>query len=137
MKVFLNISIVAIAWYCFSYAFAFGHTDVSGFIGKSGFFGSEFNVNLDYSSFICHIGFAAFASAIAASGAAERMKFWGWIFFVLLFSLFTFPIVAHWVLNYNGWLRTGYHYVDAAGSSVVHFCGGCAALVLTFLLKPR
>jgi len=64
------------------------------------------------------------------------MTFGGYIIFSFLFSLFTYPVAAHWAFDSNGWLlKKG--YIDLAGTGPIHFVGGCGALTITALLKPR
>jgi len=54
---------------------------------------------------------------------------------------FIYPVAAHWVWAETGWLYsgagTGLQMQDFAGSSVVHVCGGMAALVGAKILGPR
>ena len=140
LLVLINISIVALCWWAFAFGFAEGPKDYSGFVAGGDYFGSHLKGQVTSSVFLdfgLHIGFAILASSIAASGGAERISFGGWIIFTLLFSLFVFPIIAHWVFDPRGWLRLKYNFIDVAGSAAIHFCGGVACLVISLMIRPR
>ena len=53
----------------------------------------------------------------------------------ILFSLFIYPIAAHWGWG-NGWLQQQ-GYMDFAGCGMVHMVGGVGALANSIMLKPR
>ncbi|MCG6197655.1 ammonium transporter, partial [Anoxybacillus sp. LAT_38] len=68
-------------------------------------------------------------------GFAERAKLSVYVVFGILFTIFIYPVVGHWIWG-GGWLAE-HGKQDFAGSTVVHLTGATAALVATVLLKPR
>jgi Amt family ammonium transporter len=67
---------------------------------------------------------------------AERTKFLAYCLYSFIISLVVYPIEAHWIWNGGGWLYN-MGFVDFAGSTAVHMCGGVAALVGAKILGPR
>jgi Amt family ammonium transporter len=145
-KTILTFGICAIAFWAIGFGFAFG--DGNGFFGTTGFFvdGTAAQAAKSFGSlafsdvgisikFLFQLAFAGVALAIAWGGFAERGKLAVYFLFGVLFTVFIYPIVAHWVWG-GGWLsKIGMQ--DFAGSTVVHLQGATAALVATILLKPR
>lgn len=143
-KTILTVGIALIAFWALGFGFGFGNGN--GFFGYTGFL---FAGNGDTSSFdaltasgvpmvilfLFQFAFAAVSLAIACGGMAERAKLSVYIVFGLLFMIIIYPIIAHWVWG-GGWLAE-MGMQDYAGSAVVHLTGATAALVATFLLKPR
>lgn len=85
--------------------------------------------------FLFQSAFAATCATIVSGAVAERIKSIDFLLFSLLYVPFGYAVVGHWVWG-GGWLgKLGYY--DFAGSSVVHVCGGAAALVGAWLLGPR
>lgn len=82
--------------------------------------------------------FAATAATIVSGAVAGRMKFSGYVIMSLAMTAIIYPIIGHWVWG-GGWLSTlgGVGYIDFAGSSVVHLCGGVAGLTMAAILGPR
>lgn len=79
--------------------------------------------------------FAIITPALVIGAFVERIRF-GWVVaFSLLWSLFVYVPVAHWVWG-GGWLANG-GTLDFAGGIVVHTTAGIAALVLAKMLGPR
>ncbi|ANS73845.1 ammonium transporter [Paenibacillus yonginensis] len=143
-KTVLTLGIAVIAFWAFGFGFGFGNGN--GFFGYEGFFfgGNGDTASFDALSgagipvvilFLFQFSFAAVSLAIACGGMAERAKLSVYIIFGLLFMIIIYPIIAHWVWG-GGWLAE-MGMQDYAGSAVVHLTGATAALVATFLLKPR
>ena len=79
--------------------------------------------------------FAIITPALVIGAFVERIRF-GWVVaFSLLWTLFVYIPVAHWVWG-GGWLAT-LGTADFAGGIVVHTTAGVAALVLAKMLGPR
>lgn len=145
-KTVLTFGLCAIAFWAVGFGFAFG--DGNELFGTNGFFvtGTEEQATASFSSlafsdvpigikFLFQLAFAGVSLAIAWGGFAERGKLSTYFVFGILFTIFIYPIVAHWVWG-GGWLsKLGMQ--DFAGSTVVHLQGATAALVATLLLKPR
>lgn len=90
----------------------------------------------DNAAWFFQFSFAATASTIDSGGVAERMKLHWYLLLSFYMTGWTYPVVAHWVWDANGWLL-GLGFVDFAGSGVVHMLGGASALMLMTYLGPR
>ena len=73
--------------------------------------------------------------SIIAGGVAERMRFSAFLLFTIIWSLFVYVPVAHWVWG-GGWLHK-LGALDFAGGNVVHISSGVAGLVLAIMLGKR
>ena len=92
----------------------------------------------NWSQFVFQLVFCATAATIVSGAMAERTKFSAYCIYSAAISLIVYPIEAGWVWNYggNGWLQQ-LHFVDFAGSAVIHSVGGMAALVGAIIVGPR
>jgi len=80
--------------------------------------------------------FAIITPALIVGAFAERIRFKGFFFFTILWSLLVYIPVAHWVWSADGWLfKMG--ALDFAGGTVVHINAGIAALVMALLIGKR
>lgn len=80
--------------------------------------------------------FAVITPALIIGAYAERIKFKGFLVFSLLWAIFVYNPVAHWVWSADGWLfKLG--ALDFAGGTVVHINAGIAALVMTLMIGSR
>jgi len=80
--------------------------------------------------------FAAITPALISGAIVERMNFKAYAIFILLWSIFVYAPVAHWVWGDNGWIHN-LGALDFAGGTVVHITAGTAALVAAWMLGPR
>jgi len=55
----------------------------------------------------------------------------------IVFSSFAYPMVTKWAWSSDGWLAHDVHYIDFAGSGVVHVFGGATAIVACVMIGPR
>ncbi len=80
--------------------------------------------------------FAIITPALISGAFAERMKFGGFVVFMILWSTLVYDPIAHWVWAADGWLG---HLgaLDFAGGTVVHMNSGIAALVCALMLGRR
>ena len=94
--------------------------------------------NFNWSQFVFQLVFCATAATIVSGAMAERTKFSAYCIYSAAISLIVYPIEAGWVWNYggHGWLQQ-LHFVDFAGSAVIHSVGGMAALVGAIILGAR
>ncbi len=80
--------------------------------------------------------FAVITPALIIGAFSERIKFKGFLIFTLLWALFVYNPVAHWVWSADGWLfKLG--ALDFAGGTVVHINAGVAAIVTALMLGKR
>lgn len=85
---------------------------------------------------IFQMTFAIITAALIVGALVERMRFGALMLFMLLWSLFVYVPVAHWVWEPNGWLaRMG--ALDFAGGAVVHVNAGVAGLACACYLGRR
>lgn len=85
---------------------------------------------------IFQMTFAIITAALIVGALVERMRFGALMLFMLLWSLFVYVPVAHWVWEPNGWLaRMG--ALDFAGGAVVHENAGAAGLACACYLGRR
>ena len=80
--------------------------------------------------------FAIITPALIAGAFADRMKFSAMCAFMVLWSLFVYAPIAHWVWAPTGWLN-GLGAADFAGGTVVHINAGVAGLVCALVLGKR
>jgi ammonium transporter, Amt family len=135
-KNFLDFCMASIGFFMMGYAIMFG--DGNTFMGFKGWFLINAESGADVPMFAFWLFQATFcgaAATIVAGGMAERMKFVAYIIYSFIISALIYPIVGHWIWG-GGWLA-GMGFADFAGSAVVHTVGGVAALVGTYILKPR
>jgi Amt family ammonium transporter len=79
--------------------------------------------------------FAIITPALITGAFAERMKFSGFLLFILLWSTFVYSPLAHWVWG-GGWIgKMG--ALDFAGGTVVHISSGVSALAAALLIGKR
>ncbi len=136
MNNFFTISIVTVVWLLVGYTIAFGGDVGGGFFGNFEFLGWE-GLSGDALLFaIFQMMFAIITPALITGAVAERMKFSAWILFITLWSIFVYPVVAHWGFAADGLLFAN-GVRDFAGGLVVHVNAGIAALALIFVLGPR
>ncbi|MDR6999011.1 ammonium transporter [Neobacillus niacini] len=139
MKVFADITIGTLCYYLVGFALMYG-ADLFGIIGTDGFMlkGDFSHLKLSISTDTFWLFQGAFVIAVISivSGAvAERVNFRAYLLYVILMTMFIYPIAGHWVWG-GGWLgKLGME--DFAGSAVIHALGGFSALAAAILIGPR
>jgi ammonium transporter, Amt family len=147
MHSFFGLALVSIVWVLIGFSLAFA-PDLGGFglIGGFNYVGF-INVGLTpspvYATTIPFVLFAAFQLMFAAitpaliTGAfAERKRFGAFVLFTILWSIFVYSPIAHWVWASDGWLYTK-GALDFAGGTVVHASSGFSALIVALLIGRR
>ena len=145
MHSFFGLAIVSVVWVLvgFSIAFApdatglglFGGLDFVGFngVGLEGWGATGIPFVL-FASF--QLMFAAITPALITGAFAERKRFASFVIFTVLWSIFVYSPIAHWVWAPDGWLfQLG--ALDFAGGTVVHVSSGVSALVVAMLIGRR
>jgi Amt family ammonium transporter len=115
-----------------------------GLFGFKGFFLSPQVMTPGVAAlFLFQLVFMDTAATIPTGAGAERWRFASFFIFSLFVGGLIYPIFANWAWG-GGWLSAlgktfglGHGYVDFAGSSVVHMCGGVMAFVVAKTLGPR
>lgn len=141
----LTLGIISIEWVLVGYSMAFG-PDRFGLIGTLDWAGLKnvgYKPNPDYAATIPHLLFMAFqmmfaviTPALIVGAYVERIKFSSYILFTLLWALFVYNPVAHWVWAKGGWLKD-LGALDFAGGTVVHITAGVSALALSLVIRKR
>ena len=143
MQTFAILSIVSLQWILFGYSLAFG-PDLGGVIGNLSFvflngvgMSPLSGQTIPHQLFmIFQMMFAIITPALIIGAFAERVKFSGFIIFILLWTTLIYDPLAHWVWSSDGWLfKLG--ALDFAGGTVIHISAGMSALVMALLLGKR
>ncbi|MDR2955136.1 MAG: ammonium transporter [Prevotella sp.] len=79
--------------------------------------------------------FAVITPALIIGAFAERIKFSGYVVFIILWSIIVYNPMAHWVWG-GGWMQE-MGAIDFAGGTVVHINAGISALVMAVMLGRR
>jgi ammonium transporter, Amt family len=79
--------------------------------------------------------FAIITVALVAGSVADRMRFSAFVWFAVLWLLFVYVPIAHWVWG-GGFLGTA-GVLDFAGGTVVHLNAGVAGLVAAYVIGKR
>lgn len=144
------MGLISVVWMVYGYSIAFGEGNA--------FFGSPTQYfllkgvggapNSDYAATIPHqtfmlfqLMFAIITPALISGAFAERMKFSGFVLFMLLWVTVIYFPLAHMVWSKGGlfnWALGGkIPVLDFAGGTVVHISSGISALVCAFVLGRR
>lgn len=142
MQCFMAMCLVTLLWVTVGYTLAFG-TDRGGLIGGLDYlFLRGMDKPSDLAPSIPHIVFMAFqmkfaiiAPALIAGAYAERMKFFAFCVFTVLWSLLIYSPICHWV--WGGGFLGADGALDFAGGAVVHVSAGMAALAAALMLGKR
>ena len=135
-----NIGLYAIAGIMFwavGYNLAYGISE-GGFIGNFNYWSDASKLETGYadsSDWFFQMVFCATTASIVSGTMAERVKLWPFFLFTAILTGIIYPIQMGWQWG-GGWLAA-IGFSDFAGSTLVHSCGGAAALAGVILLGPR
>ena len=87
------------------------------------------------SDYFFQLMFCAATASIVSGTVAERIKLWPFLLFTLLLTAIIYPLSASW--TWGGGFLSEAGFSDFAGSTIVHSCGGWAALAGAIVLGPR
>jgi len=143
---FIAMVTITVLWFVFGFGLAFG-PDIGGIIGNPGpnFLMRDIGVTSAWSGAptipillfaLFQLKFAIITPALISGGVAERIRFWGYLLFIVLFSIFIYSPLAHAVWHPEGILAE-MGVLDFAGGTVVHMSSGWAALAGALFLKKR
>ncbi len=140
---FVMMGVVSITWVLIGFSLAFGKSN--GFIGSLEYlWGANISLTTPYGTqtipaalfMLFQMKFAIITPALISGAIAERVKFGGYLVFMILWSLLIYSPLACMVWNGDGFLlKLG--ALDFAGGTVVHMASGVSALALCFVLGPR
>lgn len=145
MQSLFMVALISIEWVYIGYSMSFG-PDVGGVIGDLSWFalsGVTSAPSSDYAStvpqsvfMIFQCMFAVITPALITGAFAERVRFLPFCVFSVLWAIFVYNPVCHWIWGKGGWLA-GLGVLDFAGGLVVHVTCGAAALAGVLVLGPR
>jgi ammonium transporter, Amt family len=139
MMSFAALGVVGVLWALIAYSLAF--SEGNAWIGGTtnallNGVGVEAKGTIPHVLFMAYQGTFAIITAALISGAiVERMRFGPYLAFIVLWTLFVYAPVAHWVWG-GGWLMSR-GVLDFAGGTVVHINAGVSALVAALVLGNR
>ena len=132
-----KFAICSIIFFLFGYNMAYGIPE-GGYIGSFTIWseGSKLETGYsDSSDWFFQTMFVCATVSIVSGAVAERIKVWPFFLFAVLMSGFIYPISMGWQWG-GGWLSAA-GFSDFAGSTLVHACGGAAALAGVMVLGAR
>ncbi len=145
MQSLVMISLISLEWVYIGYTMAFG-PDVGGVVGDFSWFalrGVTNEPSTVYATTIPHTVFmiyqcmfAVITPALITGAFAERVRFAPFVVFSILWAIFVYNPVCHWIWGSGGWLAS-FGVLDFAGGLVVHATCGVAALVAVMIIGPR
>jgi Amt family ammonium transporter len=159
MMNFMCLAIVGVLWCLYGFSLAFGNDAFGGLVGGFQYLGlgnsfpggSQLIVGGSTGDGIPLLAFAMFqlmfaviTPALISGAVPERIKFWSWGLFVVLWSTIVYFPVAHWVFAFDGyaaekggWIANSLKALDFAGGTAVHINAGAAGLALAVVLGRR
>jgi len=132
-----KFAIVCVVFYLVGYNLGYGIPE-GGYIGSFSIWTDTSSLEQGYSGASDWFFQALFVCAtvsIVSGAVAERIKIWPFFIFAAILGGLIYPIQMGWEWG-GGWLDT-LGFADFAGSTLVHACGGAAALAGIILLGPR
>jgi Amt family ammonium transporter len=146
LQSYMAMVIVTILWVVIGFGLCFGPS-IGGFIGDPTsnlfFNGVSANTAWELAPTIPLILFALFQAkfaiitpALITGAFAERVRFWAYLLFMVLFILFVYAPLCHMTWHPDG-LFFGWGVLDFAGGTVVHMSAGWAALAGAIFLGKR
>ena len=146
LQSFMAMVIVSVLWIVIAYGLCFGPS-IGGFIGNPipNLFFNNVGVNATWPLAptiplllfaLFQVKFAIITPALITGAFAERIRFWSYLLFMVLFILFVYTPLAHCTWHPDGiFFKMG--VLDFAGGTVVHMSAGWAALAGAIFLGKR
>lgn len=152
-----DAAIGSIVWWLVGWGIAYGggNGDAQSFMGLDGYAldSAAFRgatdepeiAAIELGKWLLSWSFACTTTTIMLGAVAERITWWAYLFYSVVFLAWVHPCVVHWAWSDDGWaspyrshdLLSGCGVLDYAGSAVIHMSGGAAALVGSILLGSR
>ncbi len=149
MQTLLIVGVVSILWVAIGYSWAFDTSFndngnplacIIGGFDKVFLHGITINTITDtgipeisFAMFQCM--FALITPALILGAFAERIKFKGYMIFIILWVIIAYFPMAHWV--WGGGFLQEMGAIDFAGGTVVHINAGISAFVMALLIGKR
>ncbi len=149
MQTMFIVAVVSVLWVAFGYSWAFDTSfaesgnplgAIMGGFGKAFLHGITLDTlttgnipELAFVMFQCM--FAIITPALILGAFAERIKFSGYIVFIVLWEIIAYFPMAHWV--WGGGFLQQMGAIDFAGGTVVHINAGVSALIMAIMLGKR
>lgn len=142
---FISIGIVTILWIFGGFGMVFGN-DIGGVIGNPtnyfAFMGMDYLINPTYSDtipfllfFMYQLMFAIITAPLMTGAFANRITIGGWVKVLILWMIFVYYPVAHWV--WGGGFLADLGFVDYAGGAVIHITAGFGCVSGVYFLGER
>ncbi len=146
LQSFIAMGVISVIWVFFGFSLAFGD-DIGHFIGDPATFFMFKNVGAATNALLAptiplalyalfQMKFAIITPSLITGSFAERVRFSGYLVFMILFCIFVYCPLAHWTWHPDGFLRQ-MGVLDFAGGIVVHASSGVAALAGAIFLGRR
>ena len=132
-----KFAIASLVFFFWGYNLAYGIPE-GGYIGKFLIWSETSKISTGYSDssdWFFQAMFVCATVSIVSGAVAERIKIWPFFFFAIAMSGFIYPVSMGWQWG-KGWLYIA-GFSDFAGSTLVHACGGAAALAGVIVLGAR
>ena len=132
-----KFAICSLIFFLFGYNVAYGIPE-GGYIGSFSVWSDASSMGTGYadsSDWFFQTMFVCATVSIVSGAVAERIKIWPFFAFAVIMSGFIYPISMGWQWG-GGWLSAA-GFSDFAGSTIVHACGGAAALAGVIVLGAR
>jgi len=132
-----KFAIASLIFFLFGYNVAYGIPE-GGFMGSFSIWSDKSSVGVGYSDssdWFFQTMFVCATVSIVSGAVAERIKIWPFFVFAVAMAGIIYPISMGWQWG-GGWLSTA-GFSDFAGSTIVHACGGAAALAGVIVLGAR
>lgn len=146
LQSFIAMGIVSIIWVVVGFSLVFGN-DINGIIGDPRTFFMLDNVGSHTDELLSptiplmlfalfQMKFAILTPSLISGAFAERVRFSAYLLFMIVFTIFIYAPIAHWIWHPNGIFRV-MGVVDFAGGLVVHTSSGVAAFAGAIFLGSR
>ena len=132
-----KFAICSLIFFLVGYNLAYGVPE-GGYIGSFTIWTDTTNTETGYSGYsdwFFQTMFVCATASIVSGAVAERIKIWPFFLFAAIMAGVIYPISMGWQWG-GGWLSSA-GFSDFAGSTLVHACGGAAALAGIIVLGPR
>ncbi len=132
-----KFAICSLIFFLVGYNLAYGVPE-GGYVGSFTIWKDTTNTETGYSGYsdwFFQTMFVCATASIVSGAVAERIKIWPFFIFAGIMAGLIYPISMGWQWG-GGWLSVS-GFSDFAGSTLVHACGGAAALAGIIVLGPR